>query len=63
MIYVLCIISFIWRDRVFVLYFNMIHCCVMGIASWVILSNAFETEADEVVVYKIQKQTILEQSD
>jgi hypothetical protein len=31
--------------------------------SWVILSNAFETEADEVVVYKIQKQTILEQSD
>jgi hypothetical protein len=34
----------------------------MGIASWVILSNAFETEADEVVVYKIQKQTILEQN-
>jgi hypothetical protein len=35
----------------------------MGIASWVILSNAFETVADKVVVYKIQKQTILEQSD
>jgi hypothetical protein len=41
----------------------MIHCCVIGIASWVILSNAFETEADEVVVYKIQKQTIKNKID